>query len=33
MAIDRLNQVYVTDYGTSRVLVFNKTGNMLRAFG
>jgi serine/threonine protein kinase len=33
MAIDRLNQLYVTDYGTSRILVFNKAGAMLRSFG
>ncbi len=30
---DRLNQLYCADYGTSRILVFNKAGTLVRTFG
>ncbi len=33
VAVDRSNQVYVVDYGTSRVSVFSKAGIFLRSFG
>lgn len=33
LAVDRQNQVYVVDYGSSRVTVFSKAGLFLRAFG
>ena len=33
LATDRLNRVYVVDYGTSRVSVFNKSGALVRSFG
>lgn len=33
VAVDRLNQVYCVDYGTSRVSIFNKTGVFVRGFG
>lgn len=33
LACDRLNQIYVVDYGTSRVSVFAKTGIFIRSFG
>jgi serine/threonine protein kinase/DNA-binding beta-propeller fold protein YncE len=33
LATDRLNRVYVVDYGTSRVSVFNKSGALVRTFG
>jgi len=33
IAIDRLNQIYCTDYGNSKVFVFSKNGLLLRSFG
>lgn len=33
LAVDRANQVYCADYGTSRVYVFSKSGILLRSFG
>lgn len=30
---DRLNKIYVVDYGTSQVSVFNKSGALVRSFG
>lgn len=33
LATDKLNRVYVVDYGTSRVSVFNKSGALVRTFG
>lgn len=33
VAVDRLNQVYCVDYGTSRVSIFNKSGVYVRGFG
>ncbi len=33
VAVDRANQVYALDYGTSMVSVFSKTGAFLRSFG
>ncbi len=33
VAVDRLNQVYCVDYGTSRVSIFNKAGAFVRGFG
>ena len=30
---DRLNKVYVVDYGTSKISIFNKTGQHIRTFG
>jgi len=33
LAIDRLNQIYCADYGTSKIYVFNKSGNFVRSFG
>jgi serine/threonine protein kinase/sugar lactone lactonase YvrE len=33
LAIDRLNQVYCADYGSSRIVVFNKNGGFVRSFG
>jgi len=33
LAIDRVNQVYCADYGSSRIVVFNKNGGFIRSFG
>ncbi len=33
LSIDRVNQVYCSDYGTSKVSVFTKTGALVRSFG
>jgi len=33
LAIDRLNQLYLADYGSSKIFVFNKLGNVVRTFG
>ncbi|MBZ0186241.1 MAG: protein kinase [Candidatus Obscuribacterales bacterium] len=33
LATDRLNRIYVVDYGTSKVSVFNRSGIHLRTFG
>lgn len=33
LAIDRFNQLYVVDYGTSKISVFSKAGIFQRAFG
>jgi eukaryotic-like serine/threonine-protein kinase len=33
LTTDRLNQLYCADYGTSRILVFNKAGTLVRSFG
>jgi serine/threonine protein kinase len=33
LAIDRANQLYCADYGTSRIHVFSKSGSLLRSFG
>ena len=33
LATDRLNQLYLADYGSSRIFVFNKQGSVLRSFG
>lgn len=33
LAVDRLNQVYCADYGTSRISIFNKAGIHVRSFG
>jgi eukaryotic-like serine/threonine-protein kinase len=33
IAVDRANQVYVVDYGTSRISVFSKSGQFVRTFG
>ncbi|HEY9679728.1 MAG TPA: protein kinase [Drouetiella sp.] len=33
LAIDRSNQLYCADYGSSQIFVFNKTGNLVRRFG
>ncbi|HEY9869632.1 MAG TPA: serine/threonine-protein kinase [Candidatus Obscuribacterales bacterium] len=33
VAVDRMNQVYVVDYSTSRVSVFSKAGIFVRSFG
>lgn len=33
LARDRLNQVYVVDYGTSRISMFSKAGIFMRTFG
>lgn len=33
LAIDRLNQLYLADYGSSKIFVFNKLGNIVRQFG
>lgn len=33
LGVDRLNQIYCADYGTSRISVFNKNGSFVRAFG
>ncbi len=33
LAIDRLNQLYLADYGSSKIFVFNKVGNVVRTFG
>jgi serine/threonine protein kinase len=33
LATDRLNQLYLADYGSSKIFVFNKQGSVLRSFG
>ncbi len=33
LATDRLNQLYLADYGSSKIFVFNKLGNIVRQFG
>ncbi len=33
LATDRLNRVYVVDYGTCMVSIFNKAGGLIRTFG
>jgi serine/threonine protein kinase/DNA-binding beta-propeller fold protein YncE len=33
LAVDRLNQVYVVDYGMSRISVYSKAGQFIRSFG
>jgi len=33
LATDRLNQLYLADYGSSKIFVFNKLGSVLRSFG
>jgi serine/threonine protein kinase len=33
LATDRLNQLYLADYGSSKIFVFNKQGGVLRSFG
>jgi serine/threonine protein kinase/sugar lactone lactonase YvrE len=33
LCTDRLNQIYCADYGSSRIYVFNKSGNFVRSFG
>lgn len=33
LAIDRMNQLYLADYGSSKIFVFNKLGSVLRSFG
>lgn len=33
LTIDRQNQVYCVDYGTSKIIMFNKAGAFIRAFG
>lgn len=33
LAADRLNRIYVVDYGVCRVSVFNKSGALVRTFG
>ncbi|CAN5244206.1 hypothetical protein BH11CYA1_BH11CYA1_05270 [soil metagenome] len=33
LATDRLNQLYLADYGSSKIFVFNKLGNVIRSFG
>lgn len=33
LAIDRFNQLYVVDYGTSRISIFSKAGIFQRSFG
>lgn len=33
LATDRLNQLYLADYGSSKIFVFNKLGSVLRCFG
>lgn len=33
LATDRLNRLYVVDYGTSRVSIFNRSGAHIRTFG
>lgn len=33
LAVDRLNQIYCADYGSSYVSVFSKTGAFIRSFG
>lgn len=33
LATDRLNRVYVVDYGTSKVSIFNRSGTHIRTFG
>ena len=33
LAIDRSNQLYCADYGTSQIYVFSKSGSLLRSFG
>jgi len=33
LAADRVNQIYCVDYGTSRIVVFNKSGAYVRSFG
>lgn len=33
LATDRLNQLYLADYGSSKIFVFNKQGGLLRSFG
>jgi len=33
IATDRLNQLFVTDYGACRISIFNKGGSLVRSFG
>jgi serine/threonine protein kinase/sugar lactone lactonase YvrE len=33
LAVDRKNWVYLADYGSSKILVFNKQGQFVRSFG
>jgi serine/threonine protein kinase/DNA-binding beta-propeller fold protein YncE len=33
LATDRLNQIYLADYGASKIFVFNKAGTLIRHFG
>lgn len=33
LTIDRLNQIYLADYGASRIFVFNKQSNVIKYFG
>jgi DNA-binding beta-propeller fold protein YncE len=33
LASDRVNRIYVVDYGTCKISVFNKSGTLVRSFG
>ena len=33
LTVDRLNQLYCTDYGACKVYIFSKTGSLVRSFG
>lgn len=33
LTTDRLNQIYLADYGASRIFVFNKQGQVIKSFG
>ncbi len=33
LCVDRLNQIYLADYGASRIFVFNKQGQVVKQFG
>ncbi len=33
LACDKLNRIYVVDYGTCKISIFNKAGAMVRSFG
>ncbi|HEY9718543.1 MAG TPA: protein kinase [Trichormus sp.] len=33
LASDRINQIYCVDYGTSKIVIFNKSGVYVRSFG
>jgi serine/threonine protein kinase/DNA-binding beta-propeller fold protein YncE len=33
LAVDRLNQIYLADYGASKIFTFNKQGQLIKHFG